>query len=173
MAKVALTKDPDGRATLGGSSAGSASFSMAWFHAELYHRVLSYSGSFVNLESPVDPALPDGAWEYHEHLIPQSDPKPIRVWLEAGENDLGAGTPASEMRNWLLANQDMAKALAAKQYHYRFELAKAIAHVNKTVVFNTLPDASFGCGAGTSPAELIHTSPSRQRRMVHSSPGMM
>jgi enterochelin esterase-like enzyme len=150
-AKVRLTKDPDGRAALGGSSAGSASFGMAWFHPELYHRVLSYSGSFVNLQSPVDPALPHGAWEYHEHLIPESDPKPLRVWLEVGENDLGVGTPASEMRNWVLANQNMAKVLAAKRYHYRFERAKAIAHVNKTVVFNTMPEALIWLWRGYVP----------------------
>jgi enterochelin esterase-like enzyme len=140
-AKVVLTKDPDGRATIGGSSAGSAAFAMAWFHPELYHRVISYSGTFVNQQSPVDPALPDGAWEYGEHLIPQSPPKPIRVWLEAGENDQGSTTPDAQMRNWLAANQDVAKALAAKHYHYRFVLAKAIGHVNQTVAANTLPDA--------------------------------
>ncbi|HEY1953813.1 MAG TPA: alpha/beta hydrolase-fold protein, partial [Gemmatimonadaceae bacterium] len=36
---VKLTKDPDGRATMGGSSGGSAAFIMAWYHPELYHRV--------------------------------------------------------------------------------------------------------------------------------------
>src|SRR3954452_19652102 len=46
-AKVAFTKDPEGRATMGGSSGGSAAFSMAWFHPELYHRVLTYSGTYV------------------------------------------------------------------------------------------------------------------------------
>src|SRR5262249_12952046 len=40
---VRLTKDPDARATMGISSSGAAAFMMAWFHPELYHRVLAYS----------------------------------------------------------------------------------------------------------------------------------
>ena len=51
---VTLTKDPDGRMTLGGSSGGSAAFNMAWFHPELYHRVLIYSGTFVNQHPDAD-----------------------------------------------------------------------------------------------------------------------
>ena len=38
---VKLTKDPDGRATMGCSSGGSCAFIMAWYHPELYHRVLT------------------------------------------------------------------------------------------------------------------------------------
>jgi len=40
-----LTKDPEGRATMGCSSGGSAALIMAWYHPELYHRVLTYSGT--------------------------------------------------------------------------------------------------------------------------------
>jgi enterochelin esterase family protein len=140
-AKVKLTHDPEGRATLGGSSGGAAAFSMGWFHPELYHRILTYSGTYVNQQSPTNPMLPHGAWEYHEHLIPQSDPKPLRVWLEAGENDNGAGSSAAGLHNWLLANQNMAKVLAAKHYHYRFEYAKTAGHVDQKVVSQTLPEA--------------------------------
>jgi len=38
---VKLTKDPEGRATMGCSSGGSCAFIMAWYHPELYHRVLT------------------------------------------------------------------------------------------------------------------------------------
>lgn len=38
---VKLTKDPDGRAAMGNSSGGSAALIMAWFHNDLYHRVLT------------------------------------------------------------------------------------------------------------------------------------
>src|SRR5262249_40273890 len=44
---VKLTKDPEGRATMGNSSGGSAALIMAWYHPELYHRVLTFSGTFV------------------------------------------------------------------------------------------------------------------------------
>ena len=57
---VKLTKDPDGRATMGGSSGGSCALIMAWYHPELYHRVLTYSGTYVNQQWPYNPA--DAAW---------------------------------------------------------------------------------------------------------------
>jgi hypothetical protein len=47
-----LTKNPDGRATMGISSSGAAAFTMAWFHPELYRRVLAYSPTFVNQQWP-------------------------------------------------------------------------------------------------------------------------
>ena len=64
-AGVKLTKNPEGRATMGLSSSGAAAFTMAWFHPELYHRVLAYSPTMVNQQWPYDPALRGGAWEYH------------------------------------------------------------------------------------------------------------
>jgi enterochelin esterase-like enzyme len=140
-AKVTLTKDPEGRATLGGSSGGAAAFTMGWFRPDLYRKILTYSGTYVNQQSPPDPMSPHGAWEYHEHFIPQSEPKPLRVWLEVGENDNGAGSSAAGLHNWVLANQNMAKTLAAKKYHYRFVFAKGAGHVDKGVVFQTLPEA--------------------------------
>jgi len=60
---VKLTSDPDGRATMGGSSGGSCALSMAWYHPELYHRVLTYSGTYVNQQWPTDPQTPHGAWD--------------------------------------------------------------------------------------------------------------
>ena len=140
-AKVKLTKNPDGRAALGGSSGGSAAFAMGWFRPDLYHKILTYSGTYVNQQSPTDPKLPHGCWEFHEHLIPESDPKPLRVWLEAGEKDNGAGSSAAGLHNWVLANQNMAKVLAAKKYHYRFVFAKGAGHVDAKVVQQTLAGA--------------------------------
>ena len=56
---------------MGGSSGGSAALIMAWYHPDLYHRVLTYSGTFVNQQWPPNPETPHGAWEFHEHLIPE------------------------------------------------------------------------------------------------------
>ena len=58
QANVKLTKDPEGRATMGGSSGGSAALIMAWYHPELYHRVLTYSGTYVNQQWPSNPDDP-------------------------------------------------------------------------------------------------------------------
>lgn len=138
---VTFTKDPDGRATLGCSSGAACAFTMAWFHPERYHRVLSYSGTYVAQEYPDNPASPHGAWEYHEHFIPNSPRKPIRIWMEVGENDLRASDPESTYHNWVMANQRMAAALKAKGYHYQFFFAKGAKHCDGRMKRQTLPAA--------------------------------
>ena len=140
-AGVQFTTDPDGRATMGGSSGGSCAFTMAWFRPDLYRRVLTYSGTYVNQQSPLNPESPHGAWEYHEHLIPQSEAKPLRVWLEVSENDNGSKRDEASLHNWVLANQRMAAALKAKGYHYRYVFAKAAGHTDGKVTRQTLPEA--------------------------------
>ena len=139
--QVAFTKDPEGRATMGGSSGGAAAFTMAWFHPDLYHRVLTYSGTYVDQESPMNPKSPHGAWEYHEHLILMSDAKPLRVWLEVGEKDNGYNKDEKSLHNWVLANERMAAALKDKKYHYRYVFAAGAGHVDHKVVNQTLPEA--------------------------------
>src|SRR5471032_875489 len=69
-----LTKNPEGRSTMGLSSSGTAAFTMAWFHPELYHRVLAYSPTMVNQQWPYDPSLRGGAWEYHSPWAGPSGP---------------------------------------------------------------------------------------------------
>ena len=99
---VKLTKDPDGRATMGCSSGGSAALIMAWYHPELYHRVLTYSGTFVNQQWPHNAETPHGAWEFHEHLIPNSPAKPIRIWMEVGDRDLfNPNVMRDNMHDWV------------------------------------------------------------------------
>jgi enterochelin esterase-like enzyme len=104
---------------MGGSSGGAAALSMAWFHPELYRRVLVFSGTFINLRN--GPDAPHGAWEYHENFILKTAPnKPLRIWLEVGERDIGATTFSAAMRNWVLGNLHMAEALKAKGYPCQF-----------------------------------------------------
>lgn len=140
-AGVKLTKDPDARCTMGQSSGAAAAFSMAWFHPDLYHRVISYSGTFVNQQSPEDPKTPHGAWEYHEHLIPGAEKKPIRIWMEVGSVDLRSTDPESTYHNWPLANNRMAAALKAKGYDYQYVFADGAGHVNGQMEAQTLPEA--------------------------------
>lgn len=138
---VKLTKDPNGRATIGGSSGGAAAFTMAWFRPDLYHRVLTYSGTYVNQQSPLNPESPHGAWEYHEHLIGQTPKKPIRIWLEVSENDNGSTRDEASLHNWVMANQRMAAALKAKGYDYRYVFARDARHTDGRVTRQTLPEA--------------------------------
>ena len=138
---IKFTTNPDGRMTMGGSSGGAAAFTMAWFKPELYHRVLTYSGTYVNQQSPKNPQSLHGAWEYHENLIPKNDAKPLRVWLEVGEKDFGAGQPETTYHNWVMANERMAAVLKAKGYHYHYVFAQGAGHNDGKVVRATLPEA--------------------------------
>ena len=141
-AHVKLTHDPDGRAATGGSSGAACALIMAWYHPELYHRVLTYSGTYVNQQWPSDPKTPHGAWEFHEHLIPQSPRKPIRIWMEVGDKDLfNPNVMRDNMHDWVEANERMARVLAAKKYHYQFVFAKNAFHVDRAVKMQTLPEA--------------------------------
>jgi hypothetical protein len=169
-AQVRLTRDPDARMAMGFSSSGAAAFSMAWFHPELYHRVLAYSPTMINQQWPHNPALPGGAWEYHSAwpgpkgaklevngfnlpsatdldpgapLIPNSPGKPIRYWFECGDRDLFYPVPAMTdgMHDWVLANENMAKALAAAGYQYQFVFARNAGHVDRATLLQTLPEA--------------------------------
>jgi enterochelin esterase family protein len=141
-AHVKLTHDPNGRATMGGSSGGSCALIMAWFHPELYHRVLTYSGTYVNQQWPSDPKFPHGAWEFHEHLISKDARKPIRLWMEVGDRDNYNPNPMHDnMHDWVVANENMAKVLAAKGYHYQFSFAENAGHTDRTVKMQTLPEA--------------------------------
>ncbi len=136
---VRLTKDPEGRATMGGSSGGSCALIMAWYHPEWYHRVLTYSGTYVNQQWPVNPETPHGAWEFHERLIPNSPVKPIRIWMEVGDRD--NLSTRDNYHDWVLANENMAKVLAAKGYHYQFVFARNAGHTDRAVKQQTLPEA--------------------------------
>ncbi len=166
---VKLTKDPDGRATMGISSSGAAAFTMAWFYPDLYHRVLAYSPTLVNQQWPHNTALRGGAWEYHDvwggptgpnlnvnginvtpsdvpagsPLIPNSPRKPIRFWFEVGDQDLfyPLVSMADGMHDWVLSNEGMAKVLAAKGYHYQFIFSRNATHVDGPTVAQTLPEA--------------------------------
>jgi enterochelin esterase-like enzyme len=139
---VKLTKNPLGRATMGCSSGAACAFTMAWYRPDLYRRVLSYSGTYVNQQWPHNPETPHGAWEYHERLIPGSPAKPIRLWLQVGDRDLlNPNIMRDDMHDWVLANQRMAHALAEKSYEYQFVFAKNSGHCDRAMKQSTLPQA--------------------------------
>ena len=139
---VKLSRDPDARATMGCSSGAAAALSMAWYRNDLYRRVLSYSGTYVNQQWPYNPETPSGAWGYHETLIPKSPPKPIRIWMHVGDRDLlNPNVMRDGMHDWVLANERMAKVLAEKKYRYQFVFARNAGHCDRAVKEQTLPAA--------------------------------
>jgi len=100
-----LTDDPEQRAICGMSSGGICAFTVAWERPDLFRKVLSHIGSFTNIRGGhVYPAL-----------IRKTEPKPLRVFLQDGSNDLD-----NEHGNWPLANQQMAAALKFAKYDYEF-----------------------------------------------------
>ena len=139
---VTLTSDPDGRAAMGGSSGGAAAFIMAWYHPEWYRRVITYSGTFVNQQWPFNPETPGGAWDFHEKLIPQSAPKPIRLWMHVSDRDnYNPNIMRDGMHDWVEANHRMAAALTAKGYHYQYVFSLNSGHTDRKVREQTLPEA--------------------------------
>lgn len=100
-----ITSNPELRAICGNSSGGICAFTVAWHRPDQFRKVLSHIGSFVNIR---------GGYVYPS-LIRKTDNKPLRVLLQDGENDLD-----NQHGNWPLANQQMAKALAFKNYDYKF-----------------------------------------------------
>jgi enterochelin esterase-like enzyme len=130
VANVKLTKDPDGRAVMGTSSGAAASMVMAWLHPERYHRVLTFSGTFTNNQWPVNEEYPHGAWGLHETLIPNSPVQPLRIYMECGDRDNFNGPT----RDWVEANENMAKILAEKGYHYKFVFARNAGHTDRPTI---------------------------------------
>jgi enterochelin esterase-like enzyme len=141
-AKVKLTRKPDGRAAMGCSSGAAAAFTMAWYHPEWYHRIVSYSGTYVNQQWPWNPANPGGAWDYHNGIIANAKRKPIRIWMHVGDRDLyNPNVMRDDMHDWVVANQRMAKALADKGYKYQFVFARDSGHCDRNMKLQTLPNA--------------------------------
>ena len=127
-----LTSNPDGRAAYGCSSGSPAAMGLGWFAD--FHRIVSYSGTFVALQMTA--AHPLGAWEYPA-LILAAPPKPLRIFLEVGETDNGFDTPESGHRNWVIGNRNMAAALKMQGYHYRFLYATGAGHCDGSVKSKT------------------------------------
>jgi enterochelin esterase-like enzyme len=143
---LSLTADPDGRGAVGCSSGAAAAFTMGWFHPEWFHRIVTYSGTFVAQQNPAAPeaaTYPLGAWDYHSvlDLVGDTAPaKPLRVFINANQNDNGAGTGDANHHDWLLANQRMATAFTAQSYHYRFVEGLGATHCQESVQDTTMAD---------------------------------
>ncbi len=137
---VKLTKDPDARATMGCSSGAACALAMAWYRPDLYHRVLSYSGTFVNQQWPHNEETPHGAWGFHETLIPNSPQKPLRIWMQVGDRDLlNPNVMRDNMHDWVEANERLARVLADKGYPYQFLFVRNAGHCDRAAKQQTLP----------------------------------
>jgi enterochelin esterase-like enzyme len=143
--QIAFTDNPWGKAVLGGSSGGAAALTMGWFRPDLFRRLITYSGTFVDQQdddAPEEAAYPLGAWEYHSSmkLIENSEKKPLRIFTHVSEHDNGANRPEESYHNWVMANERTAAALKAKGYDYRYVYSLAAKHTDPRVFEQTLAD---------------------------------
>jgi len=142
---MAFTDNPWGRAAMGCSSGGAAALTMGWFRPDLFRRLITYSGTFVDQQdddAPEEAQYPLGAWEYHSgmKLIENSEKKPLRIFTHVSENDLRPNDPEETHHNWVMANKRTADALKAKGYHYRFVFSQGTRHCDRRVFEQTLAD---------------------------------
>lgn len=103
--ELKISEDPEKRIICGNSSGGICAFTVAWERPDSFGKVISHIGSFTNIRGGhVYPAM-----------IRKTEAKPIRVFLQDGENDLD-----NLHGNWPIANQQMAAALEFAGYDYKF-----------------------------------------------------
>ncbi len=96
-----ISNDPDDRAICGSSSGGICAFTTCWERPDAFRRVFTTVGTYVGLR---------GGNEYPT-LIRKTEPKPIRVFLQDGKNDLNIYGG-----DWWMANQTMLRALQFSGY---------------------------------------------------------
>jgi gluconolactonase len=98
---IKISHDGNDRAIGGASSGAIAAFTAAWERPDSFTRVFSSIGTYVGLRGG----------ERYPTLIRKYEPRPIRVFLQDGSNDLNkyAG-------DWWMANQTMEGALIFAGY---------------------------------------------------------
>ena len=99
--RIVLSKSGNDRAIGGSSSGAIAAFTAAWERPDLFSRVFSSIGTYVGLR---------GGNEYPT-LIRKVEPKPLRIFLEDGSNDLNIYGG-----DWWMANQSMERSLTFAGY---------------------------------------------------------
>ncbi len=98
---IRLSKDGNDRAIGGASSGAICAFTAAWERPDAFRRVFSAIGTYVGLRGGND----------YPTLIRKTEPKPIRVFLQDGSNDLNIYGG-----DWWMANQEMERALRFAGY---------------------------------------------------------
>ena len=153
---IAFTTNPWGKATMGCRSGGAAALTMGWFRPDLFRRLITYSGTFVDQQdddAPEESKYPLGAWEYHsgKKLIENSVRKPLRIFTHVSENDNGAKSSELSHHNWVMANKRTAATLKAKGYNYRFIFSRSSSHCDRRVYEQTLADTLIWIWQGYQP----------------------
>jgi len=108
-----ISADPNDRAIAGASSGAICAFTVAWERPDQFRKVISTIGSFTNIMG--GHAYPD--------LVRDSEPKPIRIFLQDGVNDNRGRRRGGEYDpkwDWHAQNIRMAAALTEQKYDVNF-----------------------------------------------------
>ena len=104
-----LSKDPNDRGIAGSSTGGVGAFVAAWNRPDQFRRVITLIGSFGNFRGA--DRLPG--------LIRKTEPKPIRVVMQTGRQDIN-----NYAGSWYLENPRMVAALEFAGYDVKLELGE-------------------------------------------------
>ena len=107
-----LRHDAASRAIGGISSGGICAWTVAWERPNEFSKVLSWVGSFTNIQHGA--TFKEGGHNY-EAMVRKAPKRPIRIFMQDGENDLDNANG-----NWPVANQTLAKSLAFAGYDFKF-----------------------------------------------------
>ena len=98
---VKLSTNPNDGSIGGASSGAIAAFTAAWERPDRFRRVFSSIGTYVGLRGGND----------YPTLIRKTEPKPIRIFLQDGTNDLNIYGG-----DWWMVNQEMERAFQFSGY---------------------------------------------------------
>lgn len=98
---IRLSRDGNDRCIAGASSGAICAFTAAWERPDAFRRVFSSIGTYVGLRGG----------DVYPTLIRKTEPKPIRIFLQDGSNDLNIYGG-----DWWMANQMMERALVFAGY---------------------------------------------------------
>ncbi|MDG3003331.1 alpha/beta hydrolase-fold protein [Paludisphaera mucosa] len=98
---IRITRSPDERAIAGSSSGAVCAFTAAWERPDSFRRVFSGIGTYVGLRGG----------NVYPTLIRKYEPRPLRVFMEDGADDLNIYGG-----DWWMANQEMERALTFAGY---------------------------------------------------------
>lgn len=103
---IRLSKDGNDRSIGGTSSGAICAFTAAWERPDAFRRVFSGIGTYVGLRGG----------NVYPTLVRKYEPKPIRIFLEDGSNDLNIYGG-----DWWMANQEMQRSLVFAGYEVKHE----------------------------------------------------
>ena len=98
---VTFSPDPNQRGITGASSGAICAFNVAWHRPDSFRRVYSTIGTYVGLRGGNEIST----------LIRKTEPKPLRIFLQGGENDLNIYGG-----DWWIANQMIQRAFKFSGY---------------------------------------------------------